>query len=79
MIADQTMPPWAAGDEVYGRSGQLRTFLQDNEIGYVMRVGCAFHVELHPAAAARRRRGGHPLAGPPPAAVAGLLGDRLEG
>ncbi len=46
MIADQTMPPWAAGDEVYGRSGGLRTFLQDNGIGYVMRVGCAFHVEL---------------------------------
>src|SRR5262249_51907412 len=35
MIADDTMPPWVAGDEVYGRSGPLRTFLQDNEIGYV--------------------------------------------
>jgi SRSO17 transposase len=46
MIADETMPPWAAADEVYGRSGPLRTFLQDNGIGYVMRVGCAFHVEL---------------------------------
>ena len=42
MVADGSMPPWAAGDEVYGRSGQLRAFLQDNEIGYVMRVGCAF-------------------------------------
>jgi SRSO17 transposase len=46
MIADATMPPWAAGDEVYGRSGPLRTFLADNEIGYVMRVGCAFGVDL---------------------------------
>jgi SRSO17 transposase len=27
LIADETMPPWAAGDEVYGRSSQLRTFL----------------------------------------------------
>ncbi|HEY0806300.1 MAG TPA: transposase, partial [Pseudonocardiaceae bacterium] len=27
MIADQTMPPWVAGDEVYGRSGALRTLL----------------------------------------------------
>lgn len=45
-IADGTMPPWVAGDEVYGRSGPLRTFLQDNNIGYVMRVGCAFTVEL---------------------------------
>lgn len=46
MIADATMPPWAAGDEVYGRSGKLRTFLQDNGIGYVMRVGCAFTVAM---------------------------------
>ncbi|HEY1001759.1 MAG TPA: IS701 family transposase, partial [Streptosporangiaceae bacterium] len=45
-IADGTMPPWVAGDEVYGRSGPLRTFLQDNQVGYVMRVGCAFTVQL---------------------------------
>lgn len=45
MVADHTMPPWAAGDEVYGRAGELRTFLEDNEVGYVLRVGCAFHVE----------------------------------
>ena len=42
MIVDSTIPPWIAGDEVYGRSGKLRTFLEDNGIGYVMRVGCAF-------------------------------------
>jgi SRSO17 transposase len=53
MIADQTMPPWVAGDEVYGRSGALRTFLADNGIGYVMRVGCAFHVELAPGRSMR--------------------------
>jgi SRSO17 transposase len=46
MIADQTIPPWIAGDEVYGRSGKLRAFLTDNGIGYVMRVGCALTVEL---------------------------------
>ncbi|HEX3790220.1 MAG TPA: transposase, partial [Pseudonocardiaceae bacterium] len=46
MVADHTMPPWAAGDEVYGRSSELRTFCQDNGIGYVLRVGCAFTVEL---------------------------------
>ena len=46
MIADQTMPPWAAGDEVYGRSSTLRTFLQNNRIGYVLRVGCAFTAEM---------------------------------
>jgi len=46
MIVDSTIPPWIAGDEVYGRSGKLRTFLEDNGIGYVMRVGCAFTVEV---------------------------------
>jgi SRSO17 transposase len=46
MIADDTMPPWVAGDEVYGRSSPLRQFVEDHEIGYVMRVGCAFTVEL---------------------------------
>jgi SRSO17 transposase len=53
MVADHTMPPWAAGDEVYGRAGELRTFLQDNDIGYVLRVGCAFHVEVAPGVKAR--------------------------
>jgi hypothetical protein len=53
MVADHTMPPWAAGDEVYGRAGELRTFIQDNEIGYVLRVGCAFHVEVAPGVKAR--------------------------
>jgi SRSO17 transposase len=49
MIADGTMPPWAAGDEVYGRSSELRTVLEDHGIGYVLRVGKAFHIELAPA------------------------------
>jgi hypothetical protein len=48
------MPPWVAGDEVYGRSGALRTFLQDNQIGYVMRVGRAFHVALMPGLGSAR-------------------------
>jgi SRSO17 transposase len=47
-LADQTMPPWCAGDEVYGRSGQLRQHLQDHQIGYVLRVGCAFTIDLNP-------------------------------
>jgi SRSO17 transposase len=46
MIADETIPPWITGDEVYGRAGKLRAFLEDNGIGYVMRVGCAFTIEL---------------------------------
>jgi SRSO17 transposase len=48
MIADQTMPPWAAGDEIYGRSSELRTFLEDHGTGYVLRVGCAFTIEVAP-------------------------------
>lgn len=48
MIADATIPPWIAGDEVYGRAGKLRTFIADNGIGYVMRVGCAFTIEVRP-------------------------------
>jgi SRSO17 transposase len=48
-IADQTMPPWCAGDEVYGRCARLRRHLEDRQIGYVLRVGCAFTVDLNPA------------------------------
>src|SRR3954454_14361596 len=48
MVTDRTMPAWAAGDEVYGRSGELRTCWEGNEVGYVLRVGCAFHVEAAP-------------------------------
>nr|WP_281179841.1 transposase [Actinoplanes subtropicus] len=46
MVADATMPAWCAGDEVYGRSGELRSFCEDNGIGYVLRVGRAFHADL---------------------------------
>lgn len=48
MIADGSMPPWAAGDEVYGRADELREFLAGSDTGYVMRVGCAFHTEVAP-------------------------------
>lgn len=47
------MPPWVAGNEVYGRSGKIRKLLEDNGIGYVMRVGRAFLVTL---ASGRRMR-----------------------
>ncbi|WP_163510836.1 transposase [Fodinicola acaciae] len=45
MVADSTMPPWCAGDEVYGRASESRTFLENNGTGYVVRVGCAFGVD----------------------------------
>jgi len=53
MVADHTMPPWCAGDEVYGRAGDLRTFLEEHEVGYLLRVGCAFHAEAAPGVKTR--------------------------
>jgi SRSO17 transposase len=32
-------PAWAAGDEVYGRSRELREFFEQRGIGYVFAVG----------------------------------------
>lgn len=46
MVTDATMPGWCAGDEVYGRSSELRNFCEDHGIGYVLRVGRAFHTDL---------------------------------
>jgi len=42
------LPPWFAGDEVYGRSSQLRQALEGHGVGYVMRAGCDFRVEVTP-------------------------------
>lgn len=56
MVTDATMPPWAAGDEVYGRSGDLRAFLEEHDVGYVLRVGCAFYTELVPGVKIRADR-----------------------
>jgi SRSO17 transposase len=53
MAADHTIPPWCAGDEVYGRSARLRGFCEENKVGYVLRVGCAFHVEVAPGTQVR--------------------------
>lgn len=53
MVADATMPPWFAGDEVYGRSRELRDYIADQGAGYVLRVGCAFHVEMTPGTSER--------------------------
>jgi SRSO17 transposase len=56
MVADSTMPPWAAGDEVYGRSGELRGFLEEHGVGYVLRVGCAFRAQVAPGLRIRADR-----------------------
>jgi len=39
-------PPWATGDEVYGRDSRLRGFCEDHDIGYVFEVACSFQVRL---------------------------------
>jgi SRSO17 transposase len=80
LLADHTMPPWCAGDEVYGRSSQLRTFCEHHEIGYVLRVGCSFHVELAPGVRLRADAAVTQLLSDPGAwetrAVAGSKGER---
>jgi hypothetical protein len=48
MAADHTMPPWFAGDEVYGRSSELRGYIETQGTGYVLRAGCDFLVEATP-------------------------------
>ncbi len=45
VIAENTMPPWCAGEEVYGRCTQLRRYLEEHDVGYVLRVRCAFGVQ----------------------------------
>jgi SRSO17 transposase len=39
-------PPWATGDEVYGRDKTLREFCEQHEAGYVFGVPCSFTVTL---------------------------------
>jgi SRSO17 transposase len=39
-------PPWATGDEVYGRDGALRGFCEKHDIGYVFEVACSFRIQL---------------------------------
>jgi SRSO17 transposase len=45
------LPPWATGDEVYGRDKALRAFCEEHNVGYVLGVPCSFTVRLH-----RRRK-----------------------
>jgi SRSO17 transposase len=40
------LPPWATGDEVYGRDKGLRGFCEDRSMGYVFGVPCSFTVVL---------------------------------
>lgn len=82
-VADHTAPPWCAADEVYGRSGELRSYLETQGIGYVLRTGCAFQAELAPGVWARADtvvgtylRGRHSERRWQTCSVAGSKGDR---
>jgi SRSO17 transposase len=49
-------PGWAAGDEVYGRSGELRGYFEQRGIGYVFAVGVDHHITLPPGTRLRADR-----------------------
>jgi SRSO17 transposase len=46
LLAEGRCPPWVTGDEVYGRDAKLRTFLEEQSTGYVLKIPCSFRVTL---------------------------------
>jgi len=46
LLAEGRCPPWVTGDEVYGRDAKLRTFLEQQHTGYVLKVPCSFRITL---------------------------------
>ncbi len=46
LITEGRCPPWVTGDEVYGRDAKLRTFLEEQGTGYVLKIPCSFRVTL---------------------------------
>jgi SRSO17 transposase len=46
VLAEGRCPPWVTGDEVYGRDAKLRTVLEDQHTGYVLKIPCLFRVTL---------------------------------
>jgi SRSO17 transposase len=45
-VAEGRCPPWVTSDEVYGRDARLRSLLEDQGTGYVLKVPCSFRVTL---------------------------------
>ena len=39
-------PPWVTGDEVYGRDATLRQSLEEQGIGYALKIPCSFRITL---------------------------------
>ena len=46
LLAEGRCPPWVTGDEVYGRDAKLRSFLEDQHTGYVLKIPCSFRITL---------------------------------
>ena len=46
LLAEGHCPPWVTGDEVYGRDAKLRSLLEDQRTGYVLKIPCSFRVTL---------------------------------
>jgi SRSO17 transposase len=46
LLAEGRCPPWVTGDEVYGRDAKLRTFLEDQGTGHVLKIPCSFRITL---------------------------------
>jgi SRSO17 transposase len=46
LITEGRCPPWVTGDEVYGRDAGLRTVLEDQHTGFVLKIPCSFRVTL---------------------------------
>ena len=44
LLAEGRCPPWVTGDEVYGRDAKLRSFLEDQHTGYVLKIPCSFRI-----------------------------------
>lgn len=60
VLTEGRCPPWVTGDEVYGRDAKLRTFLEEQHTGYVLKIPCSFRVTLpHRAEGPRRSRRPH--------------------
>jgi SRSO17 transposase len=46
LLVEGRCPPWVTGDEVYGRDAKLRSVLEDQATGYVLKIPCSFRVTL---------------------------------
>jgi len=46
--AEDVLPPWVTGDEVYGRDPRLRAWLEDHDTGYVLGIPKSMPIAFAP-------------------------------